>query len=256
MIRARIVALLLVLLTGPAVAQTWYYNVDQDNAFSPAELQFQPSELDLMCAGLLEPGATPAGGATVSQLSLPAGCPPAPPVVIYGTDPDSGDRVYATVLTVKFWGRRRANDRRYGTRPLARLLTRSYALRVDATGDLDRVDDQFLPPFDTPPADAPPPLTGGWAAWQSTQTVSFRDPQISDVHNFNRWYPTCRQLYNDRCWSALFTWVLPVRLVVHGGEAGSAQLRLTPGLFERRTASTLSVEGGAFATPEIKPYEP
>lgn len=251
----RLAVWLVLALAGLGSAQTWYYNVDQDNRFDPSTLNFNPSALELMCAGLLEPGATPAGGATVSNLTLPAGCPATPPVVVYGTDPNTGDTVYATVLTVKFWGRRRANDRWYGTDPLIRLIKRSYALRVSASGDLARVDDQFLPPFTTPPASAPP-LTGSWYAWQDTQTLSFGDPQVSGVQNFGRRNATCRRLYGDRCWTAVFTWVLPVRLVLHGNETGSAQITLTPGLFVRKTASTLSVRGGAFAQPELKPYEP
>ncbi len=252
--RRGFVALLLV-LAGLGSAQVWYYNVDQDNRFDPTTLTFSPSALELMCAGLLEPGATPAGGASVSNLALPAGCPAAPPVVVYGTNPNSGDLVYATVLTVKFWGRRRADDRTYGTDPLVRLIERAYALQVDARGDLGRVDGQFLSPFTTPPAGVPP-LAGSWNAWQASQTISFGAPEISDVRNFNRRYPTCRSLYNDRCWTAVFTWVLPARLVLHGNETGSAQLTLTPGLFVRRTAATLGVRGGAFETPELKPYEP
>ncbi len=251
----RALAALLLVLAGLGSAQVWYYNVDQDNRFDPPTLTFRPSALELMCAGLLEPGGTPAGGATVSNITLPAGCPAAPPVVVYGTDPDTGDPVYATVLTVKFWGRRRANDRTYGTDALVRVIKRSYALQVDASGDLGRVDDQFLPPFATPPA-AVPPLTGAWTGWQASQTISFADPQISNVQNFNRRNRTCRDLYNDRCWTAVFTWVLPVRLVLHGNESGRAQLTLVPGLFVRRTATTLGVRGGAFEEPELKPYAP
>ena len=251
----RRLALLATLLGGLAFAQTWYYNVDQDNAFSPGTLNFSPSSEQLVCAGLLEPGAAPAGGATVSDLPLPAGCPAAPPVVVYGTDPASGDPVYATTLTVKFWGRRRANDRTYGTDPLIRLIKRSYALQVDASGDLQRVDDQFLPPFVTPPAGVPP-LGGSWYPWQDSQTVSLDEPRVSEVQNHPWWNRTCRNLYGDRCWSAVFTWVLPVRLVLHGNESGSAQLTLTPGFFVRRTAATLEVRGGTFEAPELKPYAP
>jgi len=250
----RRLALLIALLGGLAFARvTWYYDVDQGNAFTPATLDFNPSAADLACAALLEPGAAPAGAVTLANIAPPAGCPQTPPLVVYAVDPDSGDTVYAALLTVKFWGRKRANNGTYGTRPLINLIKNSYALSVTASGDLDDVDDQFHPPFTRPPQNAPV-STGDWYAWRSSQTISLADPQVSDVQNHGFWNRTCRDLYNDRCWSAVFTWALPVRLQVHGGEKGGYQITLTPGYFERKTASTLSVREGEFSFPELKAY--
>lgn len=249
--------LALIVLAGLGFAQTWYYNVDQNNAFSPATLTFIPTAEQLLCAGLLEPGAVPAGGARVNDLSLPAGCPARPPVVVYATDPASGNLVYASVLTVKFWGEKRANTKKTGTDALIQVIKDGWGLQVDASGDLGKVDAQFLPPFTKPPVTLPP-LGGNWYGWQTSQTVSFADPQVSEVHNYPKQNAVCSRLYGKRCWSAVFTWVLPVRLVLHGDETGSAQLTLTPGLFVRKTAATLNlrVRGDTFEQPELKPYAP
>ncbi|WP_457630919.1 hypothetical protein [Oceanithermus sp.] len=236
----------------PAAAQTWYYNVDQDTQITPATLDFDPTSQDLLCAALLEPGATPAGGVSVENLTLPAGCPSAPPVVVWGVDPDTGDTVYAALITVKFWGQKRSSNSRYGVDALVRVLKNNYALHVDASGDLDEADAQFLPPLTTPPVSGP--VGGsGWYAWRSAQSLSIADPEVSDVQNHYWWNRTCRRLYNDNCWSAVFTWALPVRLVVHGGEKGSYQVTITPGLFEERSASTLSVSGGELTRPAVIP---
>jgi len=249
----RILALFLVV--GAASAQSWYYNVDQVNSLSPATVVFEPTPTQILCAGLLEPGVAPTGVATVSFLTFPTGCPAAPPVVVYGADPASGDPVYASVFTAKFWGRRQASHSSFGYARLIRLLKRSYALRVQASGDLGLVDDQFLPPFATPPAGLPP-LAGTWYSWQGSQTISLGDPQVANVQNHPRSHSICRYLYNERCWSALLIWVLPVRLVLHGDETGSAQITLTPGFFVRRTAATLAVRGDEFEVPEVKPFGP
>ena len=239
-------------LWTPAWGQTWYYNVDQDIQISPDELDFDPTSQDLLCATLLEPGSTPANGVNVDNITLPSGCPSSPPVVVWGVDPDTGDTVYAALITVKFWGQKRYGNSKYGVDALVRVLKNNYGLDIDANGDLNKVDAQFLPPLTTPPV-ASPVAGSGWYAWQSNQSISLADPTISDKQNHSWWNRTCRRLYNDRCWSAVLTWALPVRLVVHGGENGSYQITLTPGHFAKKTASTLSVSGGELANPIVLP---
>ena len=244
-----------VLFSSLGWAQTWYYNVDQDTRLDPDTVNFAPTANDMLCAALLEPGVTPAGGATVSNLSLPPFCPSDPPVVVWGTDPDSGDTVYAALLVVKFWGKNRANNGNTGTDRLISVIKQSYGFEVDASGDLDQADGQFLPPFTTPPVSSP--VAGsGWQRWQSSQDLSLLDPQVSDVQNHGWWNSTCQQLYGygSRCWSAVFTWALPVRLVVHGGEKGSYQLTLEPKQFVQKTAATLGVQGGELTRPSIVPW--
>ncbi len=239
-------------LWAPAWGQTWYYNVDQDIQISPDELDFDPTSQDLLCATLLEPNSTPPDGVSVDNIVLPSGCPSSPPVVVWGVDPNIGDTVYAALITVKFWGRKRSSDGRYGVDALVRVIKNNYALQIDASGDLDDADAQFLPPLTTPPINSAVGGTG-WYAWQSSQSLSLVNPEISDVQNHSRWNRTCRRLYNDRCWSAILTWALPVRLVVHGGENGSYEITVTPGLFEGKTASTLSVSGGKLTNPLVLP---
>ncbi len=244
-----------VLFSSLGWAQTWYYNVDQDTRLDPDTVNFAPTANDMLCAALLESGTTPAGGATVSNLSLPPFCPSDPPVVVWGTDPDSGDTVYAALLVVKFWGKNRANNGNTGTDRLISVIKQSYGFEVDASGDLDQADGQFSPPFTTPPVSSP--VAGsGWQRWQSSQDLSLLDPQVSDVQNHGWWNSTCQQLYGygSRCWSAVFTWALPVRLVVHGGEKGSYQLTLEPKQFVQKTAATLGVQGGELTRPSIVPW--
>ena len=253
----RWLAVLLSILMGLAMARSnvdvWYYDVDQDTRLDPDTVNFTPTANDMLCAALLESGTTPAGGATVSNLNLPSFCPSSPPVVVWGTDPDSGDTVYAALLVVKFWGKRRASNRRTGTDRLIDVIKQSYGFEVDASGDLDQADGQFLPPFTTPPVSSP--VAGsGWQRWQSSQDLSLLDPQVSDIQNHSRWNSTCQRLYGTRCWSAIFTWALPVRLVVHGGEKGSYQLTLEPKQFVKKTAATLSVQGGELTRPSIVPW--
>ena len=251
----RLVFIVLVLGLFPFAqvwGQTWYYNVDQDISIAPENLDFNPDSQDLLCAVLLEPGSTPADGVTVTGIELPANCPANPPVVVWGIDPDTGDTIYAALITVKFWGQKRSTHNRYGTDALIDVLKNNYGLKIDASGDLNNVDTQFLPPLTTPPINSPV-TASGWYAWQSEQSISLDDPEVSDIHNYSRRNRTCRRLYRDRCWSALFTWALPVRLVVHGEESGSYEITLTPGLFEAKSASTLGVSGGELINPQVLP---
>ncbi|WP_293174928.1 hypothetical protein [Oceanithermus sp.] len=233
-------------------AQVWYYNVDQDIQIQPATIEFDPSALDLLCAALLNEDAPVPGGVQVSNLPVPSGCPATPPVVVYGVDPDTGDAVYALRVVVKFWGRYRANDPTYGTDALTDLIKRDYALQMQADGDLDAVLDEFAPPFTTPPVDAPV-TAAAWYGWDADQTISLADPEVSDVQNHPWWNSTCYDLYQDRCWSAIYTWALPVRLRLRGDEFGSYNLTVTPGLFEPKTASTLWVHGGNLVRPRLLP---
>jgi len=231
---------------------TWYYNVDQKIQITPTNLDFEPTSQDLLCAALLEPGSTPSGGVTVTGIELPADCPANPPVVVWGTDPDTGDTIYAALVTVKFWGKKRSTNGRYGVNALINTLKNNYGLKINASGDLDDVDAQFLPPLTTPPVDSPV-TTSGWYAWQSGQTISLKDPEVSDVHNYSQQNRRCQSLFKDRCWSALLTWALPVRLVVHGDENGSYQITVSPGHFRKKSASTLSVSDGELTSPEVLP---
>ncbi|XOB98745.1 hypothetical protein ACMC9I_01230 [Deinococcota bacterium DY0809b] len=246
--------LALFVLIGLGFAQTWYYNVDQANAFSPDTLNFNPSSEQLVCAGLLEPATAPAGGVAVSNLALPAGCPAVPPVVVYGTDPGTGDTIYAVVFTAKFWGQKRWWDDTYGVDPLIEVLRQSYALQVSASGDLDQVDSQYSPPWTTPPINQPVP-SSTWYRWTDAQSLSLATPKVADQRNFTLLQCYFKgiyfededgNIYYDRCWSAQLTWALPVRLVLHGTESGAPSVTLTPGLFERRTAATLWLRGTRF----------
>jgi len=242
-------------LGGFARAQSsvvWYYNVDQDVQIAPERLDFYPEGSDLLCATLLEPAAQ-AGEVQVGDLTPPAGCPAAPPVVVWGVDPATGETVYAALITIKFWGERHYRNRRTGVNPLIDTLKDGYALEIEAAGDLDRVDAQLLPPLTTPPVDAPV-TAGGWYRWTSLQTVSLADPEVSEEENHPRNDPICQSLFPDhRCWSALLTWALPVRLVLHGDEQGAAEIVLTPTLLRSKTAETLSVVEGELVRVRVLP---
>ena len=240
------------LLSSLGWAQTWYYNVDQDNRLDPDTVDFAPGANEMLCAALLNPGSVPAGGVAVDNLSLPPFCPANPPVVVWGTDPNSGNVVYATLLVTKFWGQRRARNSQTGTAALIRVVKRYYGFEVVATGDLNQADAQFLPPFTSPPINSPV-TGGGWNRWQGSQNMSLQDPQVSNVQDHRQSNSTCQRLFGTRCWSAVLTWALPVRLVVHGGEKGTHQITLEPRYFVKKTASTLSIHGGELTRPSLVP---
>lgn len=236
----------------PAWGQTWYYNVDEDTQIYPITLDFNPTATDLLCAALLEP-PTSGEEVSVTNVTLPAGCPSLPPVVVWGVDPDTGDTVYAALIQFKFWGEKQYDDSFYGVDRLIRVLEDNYGLNINAGGDLDKVDAQFLPPLTTPPVSSPPNVANGWYAWRDRQSVSVGQPKVTDKEN--HWFinSTCWDLYKDNCWSAVLTWALPVRLVVHGGELGSYQISVTPDDFSEKTAATLSVSGGELTQPRVLP---
>lgn len=260
----RALAALLLVLAGLGSAQVWYYNVDQDNALLPDTLDFNPTAEQLMCAGILEPGATPAGGATVNNLALPPGCPPAPPVVVYGTDPATGNTTYAILLVSKFWGQKRWQNNTYGLDPLLNVLQRSYAVQLSASGDFPLVDAQFSPPWTAPPI-VQPVSAITWYRWTDSQTVGLAEPAVSNPQNFTLIECYFRGIYfkdgdgnifYDRCWSAELTWALPVRLVLHGNELGAPSLVLTPGLFEEKTAAALMLRSTEFVSDRgrVRPF--
>ena len=239
-------------LWAPAWGQTWYYNVGDDVAqITPATINFNPASQDMLCAALLEP----AGGGQVSldNINMPANCPNQPPVVVWGIDPDTGDTVYAALIQFKFWGEKQYDDSFYGVDRLIRVLEDYYGLNINAGGDLDKVDAQFLPPLITPPVSSPPNVANGWYTWRGRQSVSVGRPKVTDKEN--HWFinNTCWDLYKDNCWSAVLTWALPIRLVVHGGELGSYQIKVSPDDFSKKTAATLSVSGGELAQPRVLP---
>ena len=246
------VALVWLLGVGWAEEEIWYYYNSSTMSMDPDVLDFTPSANDMLCAALLETTGAPADGTTVSDLSLPSFCSPTPPVVVWGADPDSGDTVYAALLVVEFWGQYSAGNQKTGVDRLIDSIKQSLGFRVGVSGDLDQVDAQFLPPFTTPPISSPA-IDTGWRRWQSSQDLSLLDPQVGDVQNYPRRYYVCRVLYGTSCWSAVFTWALPVRLVVHGGERGSHQLTLEPVEFVEKTAATLGVYGGELVRPRVEP---
>ncbi|WP_457637334.1 hypothetical protein [Oceanithermus sp.] len=247
------VLLLLLGLSAPAWGQTWYYNVDEEMQISPETIDFNPTTSDLLCAALLGPPGT-GGEVSVSNVTLPPGCPDSPPVVVWGVNPDSGETVYAALIRVKFWGEKRYTNSRYGVNALIQVLQDNYGLNIEASGDLNKADAQFLPPLTTPPVDSPPAATTGWYTWRDSQLVSVDEPEVSDEENHWILDDTCWNLYRDNCWSAVLTWALPVRLVVHGGENGDYQITVTPDKFDTKTADTLSVSGGRLVHPRVVPY--
>ncbi len=261
----RALAALVLVLAGLGSGQVWYYNVDQDNALLPDTLDFNPTAEQLMCAGLLEPGATPAGGATVSNLALPPGCPPAPPVLVYGTDPATDNTTYAILLVSKFWGQKRWQNATYGLDALLDELQQSYALQISASGDHDLVDAQFSPPWTTPPIDQPV-SAATWYRWKDSQSLGLAEPEVSNRQNYSIIECVLNGIYfeddegniiYDKCWSAELTWALPVRLVLHGNELGEFSIVLTPGLFERRTAATLMLRGAELINVQgkVRPFQ-
>jgi len=193
---------------------------------------------------------------SVSGVPQPLGCPAAPPVVVYARDPATGDPVYAVLLTVKFWGRKRWWNTTYGVRPLIRLLRRAYLFRVDVSGDYAQVNAQYAPPWISPPV--PQAVSGGtWLAWVNTQAAALGQPQVSNRRNHSLFACLLQGVVfedddgnpvYDRCWSAELTWALPVRLTVEGTERGAYSLTLSPGLFEERPSATAvqSLRGSEF----------
>ncbi|WP_456411273.1 hypothetical protein [Oceanithermus sp.] len=244
-------AALAFLLLGHGWAQSFFY---EPLTLAPAEVNFLVTAEDLICAALLSPDGASSGGVIVDGLSLPPNCPSSPPVVVWGVDPESGDAVYATLIRVKFWGERFYWNRRSGVDALVRLLKSDYGVDMVAAGDVGSVDVQLLPPLTQPPVDQPSDVTAGWASWQVYQSVSMDDPQISDEANYPGTCPLEDQL-GSTCWSAVLTWALPIRLVVHGGELGNFKVTVTAEGFSQKTASTLNVSGGELVRPTVQPYE-
>ncbi|HGY10690.1 MAG TPA: hypothetical protein ENK37_11685 [Oceanithermus profundus] len=230
-------------------AQTYWYYPYQ---VSPAVLNFNPTTDAMVCAAWLNVTPSPAG-VTVSGFT-PPGCPPQPPVVVWGEDPDTHTVTYAALFSAKYYGKGRANNHNTGLDTLIRYHKLYWALRIAASGDLSAVQAQLGPPLTTPPITSPPLSVATWYDWQSSQDVSYGDPVATEVtnHRKNHWF--CQVYYNGkRCWSAVLTWALPVRLVVNGDELGSYQIVIDPGPIVSRSASTLSVRGGRFERPVIRP---
>jgi len=246
----------LVLGLGLGLAQTWYYEVPP--SLTPANVYFQPSVQDMLCAAVLAP-PTGGGQLNVTNLPRPAGCPASPPVVVYGED-DHGQPVYGVELAIKFWGERRYQDRRRGVKALIRLLKNGYTYRILAQGDLAQVHAEYHPPFTQPPLNQPPP-NGPWQGFAAQQDLQFSDAEIQNATNYNWWdseSQTCLDLFNSfRCWSATLVWALPVRSVLHGGERGNFKITLTPEyLHARARALYASPQGRLERGGVIKPFTP
>ncbi len=243
---------------GPAGAQTIYY-YEYPLRVAPDALEYRPTEQALFCGAVTQPpGVRPPGGVTLENLpqAFAAGCPPdAPPVVVWGEDPASGRVVYALEVTGRFWGMEGQGQR---TTPddLAALLEGMYALRVLGSGAPLRVE--IAPGLRTPPYT--PGAADAWVALAPEQLVRFAPPAQRAYRRYRPRDGICQFISGGRyrrCWSVTFTWHLPVRLVVTGGEAGRWALQFAVDTIERDArAATLSARGGRLEAPRLEPIPP
>ena len=248
--------ILTTLLLSVAVAQTWYYSVDEDPYLTPNRVDFIPTAEQQACAVIQNP--RPANGPLrVDLRPLEESCP-GPPVVVWGRA--GSEPVYAIELTVKFWGEGLSTDPGTGINALIQILRTWYAFRLETRGRRNRVNVQYHAPFITPPVDAPLNFNSGWERWRRRQDLALEEPRVTDVAQYNEsnQNPICADLYRDAdaCWTARLTWALPVRLVLEGYESGRYRIRVIPDLFyEKETASSLSVREGRLTrrVPKILP---
>ncbi len=248
----------LAVFLGLALAQTWYYKVDEDPFLTPSKLTFTPTAEQQACAAIQNPAPGP-GPLRVNLTSLAQSCP-GPPVVVWGTH--QGKTYYAVLLTVKFWGEGRIEDPDTGVEALIQVIERGYNFRLEAKGALNKVGAQYRPPFTTPPIVAPVNAPTGWTAWRARQDLPLGRPLVHDETQYDsaQTSPYCAPLYaTNTCWSARLTWALPVRLVLRGGETGTHQIRIQPAkkrpFREKPTAATLGVRRGRLtrAVPRVLP---
>ncbi|AEB10907.1 hypothetical protein [Marinithermus hydrothermalis] len=242
---------------SPAGAQTLYY-YEYPLRVAPAALEYRPTEQLLFCSAITQPpGPLPSGGVTLKNLpaAFAAGCPlDAPPVVVWGEDPASGQVAYALEVSGRFWGMEGPGQR---TTPddLIALLEQAYALRVLGEGGGAAPRLEIAPQLRTPPY--APGAADAWTALEPVQLVGFATPEQRAYRRYRPRDGICQLISGGRyrrCWSVTFVWHLPVRLVLTGGEAGRFTLRLGVDTIEQRArAATLSARGGRLEAPRLEP---
>lgn len=235
---------LALLLANLAWGAKWYYEPPEAE---PAELFFEPTAQQMLCASLLNPLPGP-GVLTLSNLPLPSYCPSVPPVVVYAKDNQNQEK-RSIHIAVKFWGKRFYQHRKTGVNNLIRKLKSSYSLRFLASGDLVRVHPQYLPPLISPTTQ---PSGTSWIDFIATQDLSLDTPHVTDAHNYTRRSDCPRKLRKRRfkgCWSAVLHWQLPIREVLQGTETGTRQVQVKATKFNpKKKVKPLSLQ----ATPEGK----
>lgn len=250
--RLRLLALLAVVLAGQAGAVTYYYQLLSQE---PSSLSFTAAKEALLCAVLAgRARPVPREGASVVGLSsLGVSCPQGPQVV-WGRS-DLGQQAFALRLTVRFWGplgKAHGRDRNAEDLLKSRYLAEFVLQGSGAVpGSVQVAADLVVPGFS--PADA------GDVDWRSLDTGSLLRTRFSNAQITNRKKLRdfqCPLRYDHGCWQADFSWDLPVRLLLSGGEwPGQDSLDLIFDAIVPRPASaqSLSIRNGRLEEERLLP---